>query len=67
MELQYKFALCRQMKGSVFFELAPGINEEQEEQLAIFLYTWFIFSVAFPVMFLGLLDRKWVEDSYYVG
>ena len=52
---------------SVFFWVSPGSDEEQENELTIFLYTWFIFSVAFPVMILGLLDRKWVEDSYYVG
>ena len=46
------------------FRVSPGSNEEE---LAIFLYTWFILSVAFSVTFLGLLDRKSDKDSYYGG
>ena len=40
---------------------------EQHSFCENLLHAWFIVSVAFPVMFLGLLDRKSYEDSYYVG
>ena len=48
------------VNGSVFyFWVSCG---SKEEQLAISWHTWFILSVEFPAMFLGLLNRKSEEE-----
>ena len=49
------------MKGSIFFDLVWK-QWRTWRTIAHFLHTWFIISVAFPMMFLCLLDRKSYKD-----